>query len=258
MTLQAYIQQRLNDRRILLMTHVIVGYPSLEANRRMLEIMAAADTDLVELQLPFSEPVADGPAFAQANQLALQAGMTVDAYFDFFERSAADFDFPHLMMGYYNSVYRMGHEAFCRRLSGVGGKGFILPDLPFEEYGDLFDHSAVFGLDPVMMMAPTNTPERLAAIGGHARGLVYCVARKGVTGRKTDLEAGVAALAKDFRQYTDRPLGLGFGLRRGEDIRRLHGLVEVAIVGSALLECWQSAGEQGYAELIAELAAART
>ena len=257
MSLQEYIKGALKDKKILLMTHVIVGYPSLDVNRRMLEIMAEVGVDMVELQLPFSEPVADGPTFAQANQKALEKGISLDQYFDFMKQSTTSFDFPHLMMGYYNVVFRLGNEVFCSRLKEAGGSGYILPDLPLEEFGDLFERSDAHKLEPIMLMTPTNTPKRLAEIGNQARGFVYGVARKGVTGSRTDIEEELYDLIGRWRQATPLPLALGFGLRTGSDLRRLHGEVEIGIVGSALLETWEKHGEVGYKALLEDLAASR-
>jgi tryptophan synthase alpha chain len=255
--LEAYIRQRLQSRRILVMTHVIAGFPSLEANWQMLELMGEAGVDLVELQMPFSEPVADGPVFARANQQAIAGGLKLEQYFALLERTAAAFPFPVLMMGYYNTAFRLGHAAFCDQLHARGGAGFILPDLPVEEYGDLFEHSARCDLSPVMLMAPTNSEARLAQIGQRAQGLVYAVARKGVTGSRTELEQGIYEFIGRCRRATDQPLGLGFGLRQGEDVRRLQGKAEVAIVGSALLEGWERGGQDGYRKLLLELCAGR-
>ena len=257
MNLESYIHERLNSHQILLMTHLVVGFPSLEANWQMLEAMAEVGVDLVELQMPFSEPVADGPLFVRANQKALEQGLRLDHYFDFMHRATAVFGFPHLMMGYYNTVFRLGHERFCARLQHSGGAGFILPDLPLEEYGDLFVLSEEHGLSPILLMTPTTAPARMAVIGQRARGLVYAVARKGVTGKKTELDQGLAGLIQGCRQATDRPLALGFGLRDGGDLRRLQGQVEVGIVGSALLERWEKDGLAGYRELLRELAGGR-
>ncbi|MFH1569276.1 MAG: tryptophan synthase subunit alpha [Gemmatimonadota bacterium] len=240
------------------MTHLVVGYPSLEDNWRMLELMDGAGVDLVELQMPFSEPVADGPTFVRANQEALARGMTRAGYFDFMARAAARFGFPHLMMGYYNTVFRMGHGEFCRRLRGSGGRGFILPDLPWEEYGDLFDLSREQDLDPILLMTPTNLESHLAHLGSRARGFVYAVARRGVTGRHTQVEGETRAFVERCRSATPLPLALGFGLRRADDLRQLQGLVEVAIVGSALLEEWERGGAPGYGRLLQELAEARS
>lgn len=257
MNLEPYLRERLDGHRILLMGHLVVGHPSLEANWRMLELMAEAGVDLVELQLPFSEPMADGPAFVRANQQALERGTTREDYFTLFARAARAFPYPCLFMGYYNAVFRLGHAAFCDRLGQAGGAGFILPDLPVEEYGDLFEQAAGHRLAPILLMAPTNTEAHLAAIGAKARGFVYAVARKGVTGKRTSLDAGIGTFLSRCRQATALPLGVGFGLRQGTDLRALHGLAEIGIVGSALLAAWETGGESGYRALLTELAAAR-
>lgn len=257
MNLQAYIEGRLAERKVLLMTHLIAGFPSLEANWRMLEIMAEVEVDLVELQMPFSEPIADGPTFAKANQQALESGLTLDQYFDLMQRATAAFPFPHLMMGYYNTAFRLGHGPFCRRLAASGACGFILPDLPVEEYGDLWAAGAECEQMPILLMTPTNTEQRLHQIGARAQGFVYAVARKGVTGRQTDLDDGLYRFIARCRAATDRPLGIGFGLRSGEDLRQLQGRAAIGIVGSVLLEVWQREGEAGYAALLRALAAGR-
>ncbi len=253
MNLRAYIEERLSERKVLLMTHLIAGYPSLEDNWRMLEIMDEAGVDLVELQMPFSEPVADGPTFALANQKALDGGITLDQYFDLMGRSTEAFSFPHLMMGYYNTAFRLGHGPFCRRLAEGGACGYILPDLPVEEYGDLFAESAECGQTSVLLMTPTNTDQRLVEIGAKAEGFVYAVARKGVTGSETDLGEELHQFIARCRQATDLPLGIGFGLRSGADLKQLHGRAEIGIVGSVLLRVWEQGGETAYADLLADL-----
>lgn len=258
MNLQTYIQGRLGPRTVLLMTHVIVGYPSLDVNWRMLERMERADVDLVELQMPFSEPIADGPLFTRANQEALRQGLSTSRYFDFLRRATERFEFPHLMMGYYNTVFRLTHRTFCERLSAAGGAGFIVPDLPIEEYHDLFPLSEEHRLTPIALVTPTNSDARLAEIGRHGRGFVYGVARRGVTGSPTDLKAGVTALAARYRAATRLPLALGFGIAGGSDVRQLHGVCEIAVVGSALLEHWEKGGESGYGDFLEELGQART
>lgn len=259
MNLEEYIRSELDrpDRSILLMAHLIVGYPSVDANWRMLEIMAEVGVDLVELQMPFSEPVADGPTFVRANQLALEAGLSVDDYFTFMAKATANFPFPHLMMGYYNTAYKLGHTTFCNRLRAAGAVGFILPDLPCDEYGDLFDVSSDCELSPIMLMTPTNTQDRLQQIAQQASGFVYTVARKGVTGKKTELENDLFQFVGRCRAVTELPLAVGFGLRRGDDVRNLHDRVEVAIVGSALLEVWEGRGEDHYRDFLLELAVGR-
>jgi tryptophan synthase alpha chain len=253
--LERHLRRRLEDKPLLLMTHLVVGYPSLDANWAMLEAMDSAGVDLVELQLPFSEPIADGPAFVKANHDAIQAGMAWDTYFDFAARAAARFSFPIVFMGYYNSVFRMGAERYCTRLAEAGMKGFIIPDLPLEEASELTALAGERELSPVFIMSPTNSPDRLAEIGRHASGFVYCTARRGVTGRRTDLSQGVAEFMERCRTATSVPLGLGFGIRTAADVREVHGLADIAIVGTAGLDAWQERGEDGYRLFMKTLAA---
>jgi len=252
---EAYIRDRLRRKPLLLMAHAVAGYPSLDANRAMLESMEEAGVDLVELQLPFSEPIADGPSFVRANQEAIEAGMRREAYFELMTWAASRFSFPLLFMGYYNSVYRMGEDAFCRRLAGAGAKGFIVADLPPEEGRGLNESARAVGLDPILILAPTSSDERLAKISRQASGFIYCVARKGVTGRRTDISAGVGDFLARARRASPLPLGLGFGLKTAEDVRRVRGMADIAIVGTACLEAWEREGREGYQRFLKELVA---
>ncbi len=254
MNLTNFIQERLEQKKILLMTHVVVGYPSLADNWTMLEMMQKVGVDLVELQMPFTEPSADGPLFVKANQQAIKNGIRRDDYFEFMKKATAVFDFQILMMGYYNPVFVMGHQEFCQKLSENGSRGFILPDLPVEEYGDLFQYSQQFELSPILICAPTNTPERLSELAAHGAGFLYCVARKGVTGTSTTLDQSLDSVIARCRRASDLPLALGFGLSEGKTIQQLQGKVEIAIVGSALLRSWQEKGPQGYQHHLAGLA----
>ncbi len=257
MNLSQIIRNRLRQKKILLMTHLVVGYPSIEENWRMLEAMSQADVDLVELQMPFSEPSADGPLFVKANQESLRNGTRLEDYFLMMREAAEKFTIPLLMMGYCNTAFRMGYPKFTRRVSKNGGSGFIIPDLPIEEFGDLFALSRKNGIHPILLCTPTNTDERLREICLHASGFVYCVARKGVTGQTTRLGAEVESFLSRCRKYTDLPLALGFGLSQPEDMRLLPGSAEIAIVGSALLRTWESGGIAAYRDQLVSLAEAR-
>ena len=256
--MEDYIRQRLQRKRLLLMTHAIVGYPSFEANMAMLEAMQRADVDLVELQLPFSEPIADGPVFVRANQYALEAGVAWANYFAFMQRVTAAFDFKVLMMGYYNSILQMGHERFCACLAEHGGGGFIVADLPPEEADDLHQYAAAYQQAPIVMMTPVNSEPRLQQIAAKASGFVYCVARRGVTGRQTQVDEGLEAFIARCRSATSLPLALGFGLRTHQDLQRVKGLVDIGIIGTALLTAWEQGGAERYSALLQELTSAAT
>jgi tryptophan synthase alpha chain len=238
------------------MTHAVVGYPSLEDNWEMLDCMNRAGIDLVELQLPFSEPIADGPAFIRANQSALEHGIHWKEYFDFFKRASDSFDFPLIFMGYYNSVFCMGHQEFCNRLSAAGGRGFIIADLPMEEAADLDKAASSKGLDHVQILTPLNTTARLNQIGEHASGFLYCVARKGVTGRATDFNQELGEYLQRCRSVTELPLAVGFGIKTADQVAELKDIADIAIIGTACLQVWEEQGQERYQNFLQELRAA--
>lgn len=255
MGLEAFIAERKKSKELLVMAHVVCGYPSFEENLQELEIMAEAGVDLVELQFPFSEPSADGPLFVRANEQSLKAGTTVDQCFDFMRQVSARFPFKVLMMGYYNTVFKMGEDVFVQRLKEAGGVGYILPDLPVEEAENLHALSAEADVEPVILMTPTSSDKRLAQLGAASRGMVYAVARKGVTGSKTDMDDDVVALIDRCRQHTDVPIGVGFGISSKADMDFLKGSADLAIVGTAALKIWEQSGAEGLRGFFAELMA---
>jgi len=254
--LEEYIKERLQSRPLLLMAHAVAGYPSLEDNWAMLECMQDAGIDLVELQLPFSEPVADGPAFIRANQAALDRGLHWQDYFDFVSRATQAFDFHVLFMGYYNSVFCMGHRAFCEKLESAGASGFIIADLPVENSSSLDILAQEFSLAHVYTVTPLNSQQRLHQITENASGFLYCVARTGVTGRATDLDTGLHEYIKRCRAVTRLPLALGFGIKKADQIRQLTGTADIAIIGTACLETWEQMGASGYRQFLHDLVSA--
>ena len=158
-------------------------------------------------------------------------------------------------MGYYNTAFKMGEARFVQRIKESGGVGYILPDLPVEEYGNLHRLSAEAGIEPIILMTPTSTDRRLAQLGAASRGMVYVVARKGVTGSKTSMGDDVVALIARCRQHTDLPIGVGFGISCKADMDFLRGHADLAIVGTAALKIWQESGAEGLRRFFAELMA---
>ena len=248
--LESYLQERKRTKELLLMTHLVVGYPSIDDNFYMLEEMQKADADVVELQFPFSEPTADGPLFVTANQESLDAGMTIDRCFSFMEKASSRFDMPLLMMGYYNPVFVRGEAAFCKQLSACGGKGLIVPDLPLEEASLLFSEAEKNKLDPILIITPNCSLERMTVIAEHSRGFIYCVARKGVTGKKTHFDADLDQYLQKVRSVTSLPLALGFGVSNQEDLAYLRGKADMAIMGTAALKAYKEGGREGLAKLL--------
>ena len=255
MGLQTYIEQRKQSKDLLVMAHVVCGYPSFAANMEALEIMAEAGVDLVELQFPFSEPSADGPLFVKANEQSLKAGTTVDQCFEFMKQASERFPFKILMMGYYNTAFKMGEAKFVKRIKEVGGVGYILPDLPVEESDNLHQLSADAGIEPIILMTPTSSEKRLAQLGAASRGMVYVVARRGVTGSKTNMGDDVTSLVARCRQHTSVPIGVGFGISSKADLDVLRGSADLAIIGTAALKIWEASGAAGLKTFFKDLMA---
>jgi len=230
-TLEDFIRERRRGKDILLMTHIVLGYPSFEASVAMVDAMVASGVDLIELQIPFSEPIADGPVILHANQKALAAGSRVARCFEVARELCARHAIPMLFMSYTNIAYRYGFDAFARDAAAAGLRGAILPDLPYEEGAELLAAMDAHALDPVFIYSPNTSDARMRAIAKRARGFVYCVARKGVTGADTDFGSLDGYLAR-CHAATPLPLALGFGVSDAADVAGLVGKVDIAVVGS--------------------------
>ncbi|MEM7358468.1 MAG: tryptophan synthase subunit alpha [Pseudomonadota bacterium] len=253
-----YLAERKNSlpergRSALLMTHVVCGYPSFEENWQELEIMAENGVELVELQFPFSEPSADGPLFVKANQQAIDDGVHVDDCFAFMQKVSAAFPFKVVMMGYYNTVFKTGHAEFLQRLKEAGGCAFIIPDLPVEEAAELHETAAKLGLSPIMLMAPTNSDERLRQLAAAADGFIYAVARKGVTGASTDMNQDLADFIARCKEVTDLPLAIGFGVSEKQDVEFIGQHADIAVIGTAALKTWEAEGKDGLQSFFKQL-----
>ncbi len=240
--LEQYLKERQRQRGMLLMTHIVVGHPDFDTSLRVVESMVLADVDLIELQIPFSEPIADGPVILRANQEALSAGSTVERCFTFAEEVAKRFDIPFLFMSYYNVLFKRGVASFVSRMHAIGLKGAIVPDLPPEEGGDYLKSMADQQLDPIFIYSPNTTDARLSIIAKHGRGFVYCVARKGVTGSETAFSDELSSYLARARAATTLPLAVGFGVREKKDVDFLREKADIAVVGSETLRILQTQG----------------
>lgn len=251
--LEEFIRARREQREILLMTHIVLGHPSFDDSLRVVESMVEAGVDLMELQIPFSEPIADGPVILHANQNALAHGSRVDRCLRLAEEVSRRFDIPFLVMSYYNILFRAGVRTFVERLASAGLRGAIIPDLPHEEAGEYLEAMADSGLDPIFIFSPNTTDARMKAIAEHARGFVYCVARKGVTGADTDFSVELARYLARCRAATSLPLALGFGVKDRADVDALRGHADIAVVGSQTLRVMDERGIGAVGDFIASL-----
>lgn len=242
--LEDYIRQRMEEKEILLMAHVVVGYPSIEESFDLVQTIVDAGVDLMELQIPFSEPIADGPAILKANQAALADGVRVDDTFRFAQKVTGAFDIPFLFMTYYNIVFKRGEERFFTEAREAGIRGAIVPDIPPEEGESYMAAAAANKVDPIFIFSPTSTPQRINYLARFGRGFFYCVARRGVTGAETDFSTELDEFLSRCRGATQLPLALGFGVSSREDVEFLRGKVEVAVVGSQALRLLNTKGVQ--------------
>ena len=240
--LKTYLQKRLREKEILLMTHIVLGYPSFEDCYKIIAEMVEAGVDLMELQIPFSEPMADGPVILRANQSALERGATVQACLEFSERVAGDFDIPFLIMSYYNILFNYGINDFVRSMAERNLKGAIIPDLPPEEGGEYLNAMQNHGLSPIFIFSPTTSFERMRYLSELAGSFVYCVARKGVTGKQTNFSGELAEYLSRCRKATPLPLALGFGVKEKADIDYLKGKADIAVIGTQTIRIMDKEG----------------
>ncbi len=222
--------------RLALIAYLTAGYPSLQDTPALVEAVAGAGADMVELGIPFSDPLADGPTIQAASHAALQHGVTVSRVLAAAEAARRRTAIPLLVMTYVNPVLAYGVEAFCRQAVRAGIDGVIVPDLPPEEADELRGAARAAGLDLVFFVAPTSTPARIRAACAAATGFIYCVALTGVTGARAELDPAVLPLVRTVKGETSLPVVVGFGLSRPEHLQALRGVADGAIVASALLD----------------------
>jgi tryptophan synthase alpha chain len=220
-----------------LVTFLTAGDPDLAQFERVLAILPEAGADLIEIGMPFSDPMADGPAIQAAGLRALESGTRLAHVIEAVARfRARDAETPIVLMGYYNPVYRYGGERFCRDAAAAGADGVILVDLPPEEAGEFLPFARAAGLDFIRLTAPTSDDERLPVVVGDASGFIYHVAIAGITGTRSADAGAVAEAVARIRRHTDLPVAVGFGIRTPQQAADIARFADAAVVGTALVE----------------------
>jgi tryptophan synthase alpha chain len=250
------------DNRAALVGYLPAGFPSVDGAIEAARAMAAAGADVIEIGLPYSDPLMDGPVIAQAVTRALAAGTRVSDVLRTVEEVAAT-GVAVLVMTYWNPVEQYGTEAFARDLAAAGGSGLITPDLPPEEAGPWLAASDAYGLDRVFLAAPSSTPQRLATITSVCRGFVYAASLMGITGTRDAVSGDASGLVQRIRPHTDLPVAVGLGVSNGIQAAQVAGFADGVIVGSAFVrrllhaaDIGQPGGAGAVADLTVELAAA--
>jgi tryptophan synthase alpha chain len=220
-----------------LVTYLTAGDPDPDTSARLFAGLAPAGADLIEIGMPFSDPMADGPVIQEAGQRALSQGMTLRRTLALVrELRRADDTTPIVLMGYYNPIYRYGAEIFAHDAVAVGVDGVIVVDLPPEEDAELIRPAHTVGLDFVRLATPTSDDHRLPRIVEHASGFIYYVAIAGITGTRSADSASVAAAVTRLRRYTRLPVAVGFGIRSPEQAAEVARAADAAVVGSSLVQ----------------------
>jgi len=239
-----------------LVCYAMAGDPSLAATEDLLVAIDEAGADVIELGLPFSDPIADGPTVQAAATRSLRHGGSVAGALGLARKLRGRLRAPVVTMGYMNPVESMGLRAFAQALREAGVAGCIVPDLPLEEAAPLREELAAAGVDLVPLVAPTTSLDRAAAIAKLARGFVYTVSVTGVTGARTELPPDLAARLRELRAISSLPVAVGFGIARPEHAAALRGMVDGVVVGSALVAAHHEGGVARATELVRGLKAA--
>lgn len=222
---------------------ITAGDPNLNTTKEILLAMQEAGADLIEIGIPFSDPVAEGPVIQEADLRALKAGTTTDKIFDMVKSISGQIKVPMVFMTYINPIYVYGIEKFARKSKECGVSGVIVPDVPFEEKEEICTVFSQYDLTVISMIAPSSS-DRVRMIAKEAEGFVYCVSSMGVTGVRTEISTGIADLIKEVKKVKDIPCAIGFGISTPEQAKEMASVSDGAIVGSAIVKIVAEHGEE--------------
>jgi tryptophan synthase alpha chain len=234
--------------------YITAGDPSLDASEQIVLGAAEAGADIIELGVPFSDPVADGPTIQRASERALRGGTTLGGVIDLVRRLRAQTEVPLVLFSYFNPILQMGIEKFAGAASAAGADGVLATDLTPEESADYRAVLHSHGLDTIFLAAPTSTDARLAKIAGVSSGFLYLISRTGVTGAREVLPEELPGLVRRIRKFTTLPVAVGFGISLPTHVTVLGGIADAAVVGSALVaEIEKAPSAQFAAKAVGEL-----
>jgi tryptophan synthase alpha chain len=218
-----------------LVAYITAGDPSLDATEKIVLAAAEAGADVIELGVPFSDPVADGPTIQRASERAVRGGTTLAGVIELVRKLRTRTDVPLVLFSYFNPILQMGVKKFAATASAAGADGALATDLTPEEAGEYRAAMRAHGLDTIFLAAPMSTDTRLALIAECSSGFLYLISRTGVTGERATLPEDLPALARRVRRFTKLPLAVGFGISSPEHVSVLGGIADAAVVGSALV-----------------------
>ncbi|HEY9763826.1 MAG TPA: tryptophan synthase subunit alpha [Trichocoleus sp.] len=230
--------QTLRDRNeCALIPFITAGDPDLATTAEALQILDQQGADLIELGVPYSDPLADGPVIQAAATRALQRGVKLDDVLALVKEVSPKLQAPIILFTYYNPILNRGIEQFLKDIAEAGAAGLVVPDLPLEEIESLLSHATAAGIEVILLVAPTSPEERIRAIADQAQGFIYLVSVTGVTGMRTNLQTRVHDLLTSLKQTTSKPVGVGFGVSGADQVQQLKDWgADAVIVGSAFVK----------------------
>ena len=229
------IQQIFKNNKALI-TYITAGDPDLETTKDIIFELNNDGVDIIEIGIPFSDPLADGPVIQEASQRALKNGVNLRKIFNTLESIKGRINTPLVLMGYYNSIFNYGEDKFIEDCKHTGISGVIIPDLPFDEEIEFYEKLKENGIDGILLVAPNTSEERLKEISSHATGFLYCVSLMGVTGDTRGPVEYINEYVQKIRKYVNIPIAIGFGIDTPEKVKLIINYVDGIIVGSALIK----------------------
>lgn len=236
----AFARAAAQDRAAII-PYLMTGYPDPDGDVELALALERGGADILEIGMPFSDPLADGPTIQRAATASLAAGTTVTTCIHTAAAIRARSRLPLVLMGYYNPVYRYGVERFCNDAATAGVEGLILPDLPPEEAAEVRDVTRARGIELIFLVAPTSTCSRLEKAASIAGGFIYCVSLTGVTGARASVSVGLGEFLARVRAHTELPLAVGFGISTPDHVHQVSQVADGVVVASALIELLERA-----------------
>ena len=233
--IEAKFEQLRAEGRSAFMPYVCAGDPTEEISRKLLLTLEEAGADIIELGVPFSDPIADGPTIQKASERALADKISLRDVLDMVETLRQETQIPIVLMTYYNLIFRMGEADFCAAAREVGVDGVIIPDLPPEEASTLLEVAPAHNLATIFLAAPTSPPERMRFIASVSTGFIYCVSVTGVTGARSSLSDELQPMITELKKQTGKPVCVGFGISTSEQAKAVARLADGVIVASAII-----------------------
>lgn len=221
---------------------VTAGDPDMETSEQIMLRMAKGGCDLIEIGIPFSDPIAEGPVIQEANLRSLSQGTTTDKVFELTKKVSAQIDTPLVYMTYLNVLFKYGYEKFLQKAKDAGISGVIIPDMPFEEKEELQSVAKNYNIDVISLIAPTSK-DRIKMIAAEAEGFVYTVSSMGVTGTRREIKTDLETITTAVKEVTDTPVAIGFGINTPEQAKKYSHLADGVIVGSAIVKIIEEHGK---------------